>query len=105
MARLLALGVLLALTGLALTGNGSPASAGYFGACDDTPYWCTRDAIYHRTRAIELLEANPNVDEAVKGPVITAARAQIHVLQAKLGTPQWNWPTPCCYWRKPLHIR
>jgi hypothetical protein len=99
-ARLLALSALLAFTGLV-----PPASAGDFRSCSDNDYWCTRDAIYHRTKLIALLEADPEVDEAVKGPQITAARAEIHVLQAKLGAPQWNWPTPCCYSRKPIHIR
>jgi hypothetical protein len=101
-ARVLALGASLALTGMAL-----PASAGDFGACGDTTYWCTRDAIYHRTKLISLLEANPDVDEAIKGPQITAARAEIQALRATLGPPQWNWnwPTPCCYSRKPVRIR
>ena len=99
-ARVLALGALLAMTGMAL-----PASAGTFGACGDRTYWCTRDAIYHRTKLISLLEANPDVDEAIKGPQITAARAEIQALRATLGPPQWNWPTPCCYSRKPIRIR
>jgi hypothetical protein len=98
--RLLALGALLALTGIT-----SPAKADDFGACGDTTYWCTRDAIYHRTKLIALLEANPDVDEAIKGPQITTARTEIHALRATLGPPQWNWPTPCCYSRKPIHIR
>jgi hypothetical protein len=99
-ARLLALGALLALTGMT-----SLASAGDVGACRDTTYWCTRDAIYHRTKLISLLEANPEVDDAIKGPQILAARAEIHALRATLGPPQWIWPTPCCYARKPIHIR
>jgi hypothetical protein len=104
--RLLALTALLVFAGmLTLTGIASPASAGDFGACNDTAYWCTRDAIYHRTKLISLLEANPDIDEAVKGPQITVARAEIRALRATLGPPQWNWPTPCCYSRKPLHIR
>ena len=98
--RLLALAALLALTGIAPS-----AKADELGACGDTTYWCTRDAIYHRTKLIALLEANPDVDEAIKGPQITAARAEIYALRATLGPPQWNWPTPCCYSRKPIHIR
>jgi hypothetical protein len=98
--RLLALGALLALTGIT-----SPAKADDSGSCGDTAYWCSRDAIYHRTKLIALLEANPDVDEAIKGPQVTAARAEIHALRATLGPPQWNWPTPCCYSRKPIHIR
>jgi hypothetical protein len=83
----------------------SPARAGEFWHCYDTDYWCTRDAIYERFNLIARLEANPDVDDGVKGPVITGARAQIHRLRATLGPPERPWPTPCCYARKPLYIR
>jgi hypothetical protein len=83
----------------------SQARAGDYGPCGDTNYWCTRDAIYDRVNLIARLEADPDVDEGVKGPQITAARAEIHRLRATLGPQQWEWQTPCCYTRKRLYIR
>jgi hypothetical protein len=100
MARIFSVCIVLGLASAAL-----PARAGDAGQPGDGCYWCTRDAIYERTKQIALLEANPDVDEAVKGPQITTARAEIHALRAVLGPPQWEWPTPCCYTRKPIHIR
>src|ERR1700751_3617856 len=90
-----------------------PARAGEFWSCSDTPYWCARDAIYVQFRRIARLEADPDVDEGVKGPLITAARAEIHRLRATLseppphawatiGTPLLARPAPCCYTRKRL---
>jgi hypothetical protein len=94
----------------------APARAGDLWGCGDTPYWCTRDAIYAQFRRIARLEADPDVDEGVKGPLITAARAEIHRLRATLseppphawatiGTPLREGPWTCCYTRKPLHLR
>jgi hypothetical protein len=94
----------------------APARAGDFWGCSDTPYWCTRDAIYVQFRRIARLEADPDVDEGVKGPLITAARAEIHRLRATLseppphawatiGTPLLARPASCCYTRKRLYLR
>ncbi len=97
---------LLSLCALLATGAvTSTARAGdtYWQAHDI--YWNTRDAIYELTKLIALLEAKPDVDEAIKGPQITAARAEIRVLQKSLGRPEWDWATPCCYTRRRIHIR
>ena len=67
------LGVVLAL---AFAAAPTAARAGDFWGCSDTPYWCTRDAIYAQFKLIARLEADPDVDEAVKGPLITAARSR-----------------------------
>lgn len=83
----------------------SRVSAQDAGPPTDICYWCTRDAIYELVNRIALLEANPDVDEAVKGPEITAARAEIHRLRAMLGPPPREWLAPCCYARRPLYIR
>jgi hypothetical protein len=105
-ARILPLCIVLALcTLLALAGVASPTRAGDIGQPGSDCYWCTRDAIYERTKLIAVLEANPDVDEGIKGPQITTARAEIHALRATLGPPQWEWATPCCYTRRPIHIR
>ena len=78
MVRLVSLCVVL---GFAFAAAPAPARAGYFWGCSDTVYWCTRDAIYAQFKLIARLEADPDVDEAVKGPLITAARAEIHRLR------------------------
>jgi hypothetical protein len=111
MVRLVSLGVVLAFAFAA-----APARAGDSWGCTDTVYWCTRDAIYAQFRLIARLEADPDVDEGVKGPLITAARAEIHRLRATIsdppphawvtiGTPLREGPAPCCYTRKSLYLR
>ena len=83
----------------------APARAGDFWQPDEQCYWCIRDAIYHDVKLINHLEANPDVDEAVKGPQILAARADIHRLRVLLGPLQQFEPEPCCYARRRLYIR
>jgi hypothetical protein len=94
----------------------APARAGESWGCSDTAYWCTRDAIYAQFKLIARLEADPDVDEGVKGPLIRAARAEIHRLRATITEPPPHaWatiasplperPAPCCYTRKSLYIR
>ena len=81
MRRMLILGSLFVVLCAAM-----PARAGgffgFFSAPDPQCYWCIRDAIYADIKLIDHLEANPDVDDAVKGPQIVAARADIHRLQA-----------------------
>jgi hypothetical protein len=87
----------------------APARAGgFFGIFSDPGpqcYWCIRDAIYHDNKLIAHLEANPDIDEAVKGPQILAARADIRRLRRLLGPVQVFSLEPCCYSRTPMHIR
>jgi hypothetical protein len=90
---------------LALAVVTSPVRAGDSWQLAEQCYWCVRDAIYDRINLIARFEANPDIDEGVKGPAITTARAEIHRLRATIGPPPREWPTPCCYARKPLHIR
>jgi hypothetical protein len=83
-----------------------PASAGDYGQPAEEPcYWCIRDAIYGDVSLINHLEANPDVDEGVKGPAIVGARADIHRLRALLGPLQQIGTEPCCYSRPRLNIR
>jgi hypothetical protein len=111
MVRQVWLGVVLAFAFAA-----APARAGDSWGCSDTAYWCTRDAIYAQFKLIARPEADPDVDEGVKGPLITAARAEIHRLRATISDPPpraWatiesplpERPAPCCYARKPLYLR
>lgn len=100
MRRLVLAGILLSLAGIVCS-----ARAGEFWQPAAPCYWCIRDAIYDDVTLIAHREANPDVDEAVKGPEITAARADIHRLRALLGPPVQTGPEPCCYARVPVHIR
>lgn len=88
-----------------LAGIASPAVAGDGGQIENPCYWCVRDAIYGDFALIAHREANPDVDESVKGPEITAARADIHRLRAILGPLQQGGTEPCCYSRQRLYIR
>lgn len=97
---------LLALCGfLACLGIGPQVAAGELGQPEAPCYWCLRDAIYADVKSIDRLEADPSVDEAVKGPQILAARADIHRLRAILGPIEQVSVEPCCYARRPLYIR
>jgi len=100
MSRLLALGGFVALVCIA-----SPVAAGEYAQTDNLCYWCSRDAIYANVSSIDHLEANPDVDDGVKGPQIIAARADIHRLRALFGPLVQEGPNPCCYSRKRLVIR
>jgi hypothetical protein len=66
---------------------------------------CIRDAIYADTKLIADLEANPDVDEAFKGPIVLGARADVHRLRKTLGPGERISAAPCCYFRKPLYVR
>ena len=104
MRRMLILGSLFVVLCAAM-----PARAGdffgFFSAPDPQCYWCIRDAIYADVKLIDHLEANPDVDDALKGPQIAAARADIHRLRFLLGPLLQEGPEPCCYSRRPLYIR
>lgn len=100
MNRLVVLGGLFALVCAAC-----PAAAGEFGPPDASCDWCIRDAIYADVTLIDRLEANPDVDDSIKGRQILAARADIHRLRALLGPIEQASSEPCCYTRRPLYIR
>ena len=84
------------------------ASSPALADCDGTPaqcFWHAHRAIYHMHNHIAYLEANPNVDDADKGPVIDHLHHKVLRIRAEVG-PRWpHWPTPCCYSREPIHIR
>jgi hypothetical protein len=102
MSRLLSLCLFFILAGMT-----APALAGDFRQTEMPCYWCIRDGIYANTKLIAHLEANPDIDEVIKGPVILGARAEIHHLRRLLGPIDdiSAVPSPCCYSRKPLYIR
>jgi hypothetical protein len=83
----------------------SAAFAGETGQGDGMDYWSIRDAIYVDVSLINHLEANPDIDESVKGPQILAARADILRLRALLGPSRLVGPDLCCYARPRLYVR
>jgi hypothetical protein len=100
MKRMLVVGGLFAVVCMA-----SPVMAGDAAPVDASCYWCVRDAIYTDVALINQLETNPDIDDAIKGPQIFSARADIHRLRALLGPLNIDGPEPCCYARKPMFIR
>ncbi len=66
---------------------------------------CIRDDVYADIKLIAHLEANPDIDEAFKGPIILAARADVHRLRKILGPGERISASPCCYFRKRLYVR
>src|SRR5580704_16578901 len=47
----------------------------------------------------------PHIYEGYKAPIIRQLRADIYKLRATLYPADWEWATPCCYGRPPIHIR
>ncbi len=80
-------------------------AAGEYGQIENGCYQCIRDAIYGDVKLIDRLEANPDIDDGIKGPQIIAARADIHHLRKLLGPVDDSGTAPCCYTRRPLYIR
>jgi hypothetical protein len=100
MKRILGLGGVLAFLCMA-----SPVVAGDLAPVDESCYWCIRDAIFSDVALINHLEANPDIDDGIRGPQILTARAEIHRLRALLGPLNDEGAEPCCYSRKALYVR
>ncbi len=83
----------------------SAAFAGDNRPFDRASYWSIRDAIYADVSVINHLEANPDIDESIKGPEIVAARADIHRLRVLLGPSRPVGREFCCYARPRLYVR
>lgn len=99
------LAALLSFGLVASLGAVVPAAAGDYGLIENGCYQCVRDAIYADIKLIDRLEANPDVDDGIKGPQIIAARADIHRLRRILGPFEDRGTAPCCYTRPSLYIR
>jgi hypothetical protein len=101
--------VVLLASALLLAPGALPAAAGEYWPQfyrHHDRYWHTvHRSIYEQGNRIALLEAYPEIDDADKGPLISNARADIRRLDAKLDPPRWRWTVPCCYTRKPVHLR
>ena len=69
-------------------------------------HWrATHAAIYALENRIAYLEADPEIDDGYKAPIIVKARADILALHATLHPAHWRWASPCCYSRRPIRIR
>ncbi len=99
--------VVMACAALLLMAGAAPATAQdyWYGYWRHSPQWRTvHGAIYELDNRIAYLQANPEIDEAYKAPIIAGARANSQGLNATLRPAPWEWPTPCCYGRRPIHI-
>jgi hypothetical protein len=84
----------------------SPVRAGHHHWRDEViPYWPAHHAIYQMQNDIAYWEANPDVDEGYKGPAILSNHAEIKRLQAAIAPRPPRYFTPCCYSRRPIHVR
>jgi len=99
--------VLLSST-LLLAHGALPAAAGEYWQLyrhHDRHWHSLHRSIYELESRIALLEANPEIDDAYKGQLISGDRADIRRLNAKLDPPRWPWAVPCCYSRKAVRLR
>jgi hypothetical protein len=84
----------------------APAMAGHHWRSHHVGNWrVTHQAIYELENRIAFLEADPDIDDGYKGPIIGQARADIERLRSTLRPARWRWASPCCYSRRPIHIR
>jgi hypothetical protein len=98
--------IALVLSALLLAGSATPSMAYDWLRRPHSYEW--RDvhrAIYELNKRIAFLEADPEIDEGYKAPIIRQLRADIARLRATLDPADWEWATPCCYERPPIHIR
>jgi hypothetical protein len=100
--------VILPLSALFIGIDALPAAAG--DCCQlyrhhDRHWHDVHHGIYELENRIALLQADPTIDHDDKGPTVTAARAEIRRLSTTFDPPGWRWAVPCCYRRKPIHVR
>ena len=104
--------VVFACTALLLAATVSPAMAHDWHFWHWGQHWghgghwrAVHGAIYASENRIAFLEADPEIDDGYKAPIITRAHADILRLRATLHPARWRWASPCCYGRRPIHIR
>lgn len=89
---------------IAMAGMASPALAGC-GRQGDRCWEHAHHVIYHMQNRIAFFEADPYVDDGYKGPIIDHLHRKVLRIRAVIGERWPHWPTPCCYSRRPIHIR
>ena len=62
-------------------------------------------ALYQIENRVAFLEADPEIDDGYKAGIIRKARPDVEALRGALPSPHWRWASPCCYSRRPIHIR
>jgi hypothetical protein len=100
--------MVLLSSALLLAAGATPARAGEYGQLyrHHGPHWhAVHHNVYELENRIALLEANPEIDDAYRGPLISGDRACIRRLNATLDRPRWRWAVPCCYSHKPIRLR
>jgi len=98
--------IALVSTALLLAGSVVPAlAADDWVVFDTSPWWAIRHAIYETGNRVAFLQADPEIDDGYKGPIITWAQREIRKLHATLPAAHWQHESPCCYARRPIHIR
>lgn len=91
---------------LVLAWASSPAAAHELWRHDHGRHWhASRAAMYELGNRIAFLEADPEIDDGYKAPIIVKARADINELRSTLHPAHWRWANPCCYSRRPIRIR
>jgi hypothetical protein len=97
----------LTLIALVLACGLTPAFADGWGwhAAHGERWHAIRRDIYELENQIALLEADPQMDDGFRAPIVESARKEIRRLQAKIAPAYWRWTDPCCYGRRPIHIR
>lgn len=99
-------GAVFACSFFLIAGLMTPAAAGEYRHARQRVDWhATHDAIYQSENRIAFLEANPEIDDGYKAPIIPRARREIRRLRAELPPAHWRWVVPCCYSRRPMYIR
>ncbi len=83
----------------------SPASAKSLWHSGHGHWRATHAAIYALENRTAYLEADPDADDGYKVPIIVKSRTDVMQLLATLRPAHWRWASPCCYSRKPIHIR
>jgi hypothetical protein len=99
-------GGIVALSAVLLAYGAAPAAAGHHWHGHRGARWhAVHHALYELENSIAFLEADPEVDDGFRAPIISRADARIARLRRSLPRPQWRWISPCCYSRPPLYIR
>jgi hypothetical protein len=89
-----------------VAGLASPAVAGQRERAGYGPDWfAAHAAIYQLENRIAILEADPQVEDAYRAPVIRHTRAEVSRWRAEMPPARWRWVVPCCYSRRPIYVR